>query len=112
MNKISGRVVLRESGAGIPDVLVVVYDVDPATKPEEAIARNATSELPPESLSGGDRLGSVLTAKDGSFELSYEDAEFQIRNANERRPDLVLQVLGPEEPGAGVEASVLFVSRT
>lgn len=59
MNKISGRVVLRESGVGIPDVLVVIYDLDPKTKPEEDIE-------PP---SDGDRLGSVLTGTDGSFEL-------------------------------------------
>lgn len=112
MNRISGRVVLKESGAGVPDVLVVIYDLDPGTKTEESIASTASLAVPPESLSGGDRLGSVLTARDGSFELSYEDSEFQIRNSNERRPDLVLQVLGPEEPGQAVEARVLYVSRT
>jgi hypothetical protein len=84
MNRISGRVILKESGAAIPDVLVVIYDLDPRTRPEELIEAAASRSVPPESLSGGDRLGSVLTAKDGNFELVYEDSEFQIRNPNER----------------------------
>lgn len=142
MNTISGRVVLKETGAGIPDVLVVIYDIDPGTQPEEVIrptpTRALSSEdasdgdptnsvltaaevisstpaparsLPPQAAGGGDRLGSVLTARDGSFELSYEDTEFQIRKPNERRPDLFLQVLAPEEPDQAAESSVLYVSR-
>jgi hypothetical protein len=34
-NVISGRVGLKESGVGIPDLLVVVYDADPNTRSEE-----------------------------------------------------------------------------
>src|SRR5262245_18640532 len=56
-NKISGRVVLKESGAGIPDLLVVIHDVDPGTRPEELI----------DAPEDGDRIGSVLTAADGRF---------------------------------------------
>ena len=36
MNHLGGRVVLKETGVGIPDLLVVIYDVDPGTTPEEA----------------------------------------------------------------------------
>lgn len=35
MNVISGRVVLKETGVGIPHLLVVICDVDPGTSPEE-----------------------------------------------------------------------------
>jgi len=42
MNYISGRVILKETSGGIPvgipDLLVVIYDVDPGTTPEEAIS--------------------------------------------------------------------------
>ena len=45
MNVINGRVVLKESGVGIPDLLVVVYDVDPNTRSEEAIPTAAGTTL-------------------------------------------------------------------
>jgi hypothetical protein len=37
LNFISGRVELKETAVGIPGLLVVIHDVDPATKPEESI---------------------------------------------------------------------------
>ena len=103
MNRIGGRVVLRESGVGIPDLLVVIYDLDPRTQPEEQELNRAVP-------TAGDRLGSVLTSRDGSFELTYENTEFQIRNEQERRPDLLLSVLAPEEPGVDPASRVLYVS--
>ena len=122
MNKVSGRVVLKESGVGIPDLLVVFYDVDPQTRPEEVIAgaespiAAAGFAVAPDDQSGADRLGAVLTSNDGtsskagSFELTYDDSEFQVRNAQERRPDLLMQVLAPEAPGQTLESRVLYVS--
>jgi hypothetical protein len=113
MNYISGRVVLKETGIGIPDLLVVIHDIDPDTKPEESIpapaaggiARSATA---PPNL--GDRLGSRLTGAHGVFEFSYEDSEFQIRNPDEKRPDLLLLVQAPEEPGVNEATRTLYVS--
>jgi hypothetical protein len=125
MNKISGRVVLKESGAGIPDLQVVIYDLDPGTKAEEQIPIVAVSRLPfdgepipsaatiaisPDPDTDGDRLGSVLTrASDGLFEVIFEDSEFQIR-APEKRPDLLLSVWSPEEPGQEPMARLLYSS--
>jgi hypothetical protein len=101
-NVISGRVGLKESGVGIPDLLVVVYDADPNTRSEDELPPPVTvapaSALPQDPLAG-DRLGSVLPKADGGFELDYDDSEFQIRNSKERRPDLVIKVLAPDEPG-------------
>jgi hypothetical protein len=112
-NLISGRVTLKESGVGIPDLLVVVYDADPNTRSEDelppAISAAPPSSLPPDP-SAGDRLGSVLTKLDGGFELVYDDSEFQIRNPQERRPDLVIKVLAPDEPGVVPETNPLYVS--
>jgi hypothetical protein len=114
MNYISGRVVLKETGVGIPDLLVVIHDVDPDTRPEEAIGTpaaamtTAPARNPVGSL--GDRLGSRLTAANGDFHFSYEDGEFQIRNADEKRPDLLLLVQAPEEPGLSEAARTLYVS--
>ena len=116
---------LKESGVGIPDLLVVFYDVDPQTRPEEVIAGAespiaaagfAGFAVAPDDQGGADRLGAILTSNDhnsskaGSFELTYDDSEFQVRNAQERRPDLLVQVLAPEAPGQTLESRVLYVS--
>jgi hypothetical protein len=99
MNTIRGWVIVKESGLGVPRLLVEILDCDPNTSGEE-----------PGPSSDGDRLGCVVTnTPDGSFELAYDNAEFQVRNA-ERRPDLVLRVLAPEEPGQRLESRILYTS--
>ena len=129
MNSISGKITLKETATGIPDLLVVIYDLDPGSKPEEfinslthlnpAISANTDEvnaitgggKLPANTLGLlGDRIGSVLTSQDGSFKLSYEDQEFQIRNETEKRPDLFLLILGPEEAGDSLEKSIIYYS--
>jgi hypothetical protein len=117
MNKISGRVVLKETGVGIPDLLVVIHDVDPGTTPEEALpatsasSRTATTLAAASRVGLGDRLGSRLTTASGAFDFEYEDEEFRYRNAEEKRPDLLLLVIAPEEPGADEATRVLYISR-
>ncbi|WP_045227152.1 hypothetical protein [Methyloterricola oryzae] len=111
VNTISGKVMLAEPPAGIPNLLVVLYDVDPDTKPEESIARLSISATNDSGLNAlGDRIGSVLTAADGSFSLGYEDSEYRIRNATEKRPDLLMLVLAPETPGKALKDLILFFS--
>lgn len=102
MNSISGKIVLKESGLGIPDLLVVVYDVDPGTRPEEIIG--GAPDI------AADRLGAVITDQTGGFELTYEDDAFRIRNPDERRPDLFLMVFAPEEAGTDLISRLLFTS--
>ena len=130
-NTISGKVTLKETGIGIPDILVVIYDLDPTAKPEEFIKSlvnpnpatdgSANEEevkaitgggKPPMNTLGflGDRIGSILTAQDGSFKISYNDQEFQILNEEEKRPDIFLMLLGPEEAGMSLEKNILYYS--
>ena len=54
------------------------------------------------------RLGSVLTGPDGSFELTFADADYRLRHANEQRPDLMLLVTGPEDAGADAAPSQIL----
>lgn len=114
-NQISGKVILKETNSGIPDVLVVLYDVDPETRPEEIVANLTTTSAVinnARSVLGGlgDRIGSVLTGADGSFILSYEDGEFRIRNEGEKRPDLLLLAFAPEAAGKALNDLILFAS--
>ena len=104
-NTITGKITLKETGQGIPDLLVVIYDLDPGTKPDEFI-RSLTGSGPestsvPSSVKPitggkkepvntlgflGDRIGSVLTAQDGTFAISFTNQEFQVINEIERYP--------------------------
>jgi hypothetical protein len=114
MNSISGKIILKETGMGIPDLLVVIYDLDPGTRSDEnftePITRLATGAQPDSTLLG-DRLGSVASAIDGSWKLDYEDDEFRQLNQAEKRPDLQLMVLAPEDADTGTPPVILFNSR-
>lgn len=110
MNTISGRVVLKESGVGIPDVLVVLTDLDPGTSPEDVTNERERAEAARSNIVSGDRIGSVLTDRNGAFSLSFGDTEFQVRNPSEKRPDVQLSVLAPEGPDEDPETRVLYMS--
>ena len=113
-NSISGKIVLKETGIGIPDLLVVIYDLDPGARPEEEFSAPASPTgiaLPPVNPLLGDRLGSVLSGQDGSWCLGYEDAEFRVLNPAEKRPDLQLMVLAPEDADSEKPPVVLFSSK-
>lgn len=111
-NTISGRVITKNSGIGIPGLLVVIRDLDPNTTPEEQFPQPGSSStthlqtLP----SSYDQLGSIITAADGSYSLSYDDSEFRIQNATEKRPDLFLMVLAPDDAESGTEPIILYKS--
>lgn len=113
-NAIRGRVVVKETGAGIPDLLVVLFDVDLDSEREDLpkeryedeghegdAAPNVTEPL-------GDRIGSRVTDGEGSFQFSFKDEEFRIRDDLEVRPDLYVVVTAPEE--VGVVPQVLYRS--
>lgn len=104
MNAVLGKVVVKETRRGIGDLLVVLYDLDPASQETsfddsfaflfDDPASRTWRDLP------GDRIGSVLTDRNGRFAFRYADEEFRVRN-NERRPDLLLLVLAPDEGDRG-----------
>lgn len=98
-NIVYGKVIIKGTFVGIPNLLVVVYDIDAARQEQadedlDAVISNAAArawiDFP------GDRIGSVLTARDGSFTLGYRDAAFNRTPAGEHRPDLVFFVLAPD----------------
>lgn len=110
-NTVSGRILLDEPPLGVPDLTVVILDVDPGTKPEEMIASASFDTVSDSGLNQwGDRLGSVPSGPDGRWSLDYEDAEFRIRNGNEARPDLLVFVIAPEIGGRPLKERILFMS--
>lgn len=110
MNKICGKVIVKETGKGVPDLLIVVYDLDPRTKPEEVL-KTYKSDQSSEIFQkiSGDRIGSLLTDENGKFDLQYEDTQFQIKD-KDRRPDIALFVVAPEDPSIAPCPIILHVS--
>lgn len=110
MNEIHGKVLIKETGSGVPDLLIVVYDLDPMIETEEVlrvITDDKSSDIWKKIM--GDRLASVLTDENGKFDLQYEDSQFQVRD-RERRPDIALFVVAPEDPSTDPCPIILHVS--
>jgi len=110
MYTISGRVVVKETGAGIQNLLVVVYDVNPKATSKKAprVGKSGQSTDALQKLSGN-RIGSILTDANGNFELKCDDKEFQVQG-KERRPNLALFVMSPEERDAKSGSKILHAS--
>lgn len=115
-NKVCGKVLLKETGVGIPDLLIEIYDVDPKTEPE--IIVQFTQNNPDFAASSpdfwqnfsGDRLGSVPTNESGKFELIYEDSDFQRSEEEGKRPDLMVLVIAPEQMKDAPCPQILHIS--
>jgi hypothetical protein len=105
MNQVTGKILLHETGVGIPNLVVTVYDVDSNALPQEAIQSKQASPVNFWERLQGDRLGSVLTDADGTFLLEYDDREFK-----EERPDLLVFVTAPEGPGLDGCSPMLHVA--
>ena len=70
--RISGRVTEKESGLGVPGLIVRAFDKD---------------------MFFDDLLGSVTTGSDGSFEIQYLRSDFS--DLFEAKPDIYLSVYAP-----------------
>jgi hypothetical protein len=115
MNEISGRIVVKETGIGIPALVVTVFDLDPGTKPEDLVAPDSGGDgvatLTATKTVPGKRLGSTLTDESGGFKLTYEDDDFRLSGEKQNRPRLFLTVFAPEEPDSGAKPHILFASQ-
>jgi hypothetical protein len=117
MYKVSGKVLVKETGVGIPNLQVVLYDLDnrPAqSSPNDPIEIfNFPNQPAPFFWQAfpGDRLGSVLTNDRGDFELTFEDEDFATRE-QVKRPDLILFVMAPEDSGATNSQNLSYLPKS
>lgn len=89
MKELTGFVLVKETNAGVPNLVVAAYDSETAARTSPSVER---PQIMFDSL--GKRIGSVLTNCEGRFVLTAEGLEFQ---GNESRPDLILAVFAPED---------------
>ena len=101
MGQVSGKVLLKETSVGIPDLLVEIYDVDPYAPADASTATGAGS--------AGTRLGSVLTETGGRFTLDYTNPPTN-GELDGRRPHLLLLVRAPDEMGGSSDTGILHRS--
>ena len=123
MNVLRGKVVLKDTSVGIPD-LILVEDVH-AALPIGVIADPAPGAVGAGAVAGDGGtppatdpatppktcIGSRVTGADGSFEVEYEDAELQAAGAAPGGPFLLLSVLAPAEARSTLEARTLYNSQ-
>ncbi|MEO8636721.1 MAG: hypothetical protein ABI587_15710 [Gemmatimonadales bacterium] len=113
MGRLFGRVLVKETNAGIPNLVISAFDQDPAARGDAAGVDRRRQQ---QGIDGA-RLGSVLTGPGGTFELEY-DIWMKGHPGSEIRPDILLAVFAPED-SAGLqdpkprppEQRILHVSR-
>jgi hypothetical protein len=120
MNIVSGKILSLETGEGIHNLLVVAYDYDPIQQlnlsNNKALSADQLSKL----LTNvqNERLGSVITNNNGEFKLEFEDDSFKNVQETEKRPDLLLCVMAPEDANSksvninNSEDRILYISHT
>jgi hypothetical protein len=119
-NIVSGRIIQKETGSGIANLQVDLFDLDnwpdPELKEDGVVERSASSAASATDVGTlyrtADRIGSVITDESGqiAFEIVPKDFNLPGKKA-ETKPDLVLVVLAPDEPGLELNARVLFIAK-
>jgi hypothetical protein len=118
-NIISGRIIHKETGEGIPNLQVDLLDLDnwpdPEFGPIVLASTPAIGVPPPPDLSAlygvVDRIGSVITDTFGNIRFEIIPNDFNLPGKQiEQKPDLVLVVLAPDEPGVDINARLLYLT--
>lgn len=105
MYHISVKVIETESGLGIPDLMVFLYDFDFNTKNEGYGSRPV---VPDEFPFPFESLCSAYTDDKGKVELSFDTVEFR-RSEQGKGPDLLLFVASPEDARKPMSSDILPV---
>lgn len=92
MFTIKGRIVVKGTNNGIPNLVVHGFDIDTPKK-----GKNSSVEVNFEDNLPYDSLGSVLTNSDGTFQLQYEREDFSSIRQEDPRPEILIMVTRPED---------------
>jgi hypothetical protein len=120
---VTAKILHKESGKPLPDLLVALFDIDNFTDPEnkgnpqiEAVGLSASNILVNNSFDidflykNGNRLFSDITDANGKIFAEITAKDFNTGNENEQKPDIVLIVLAPEEPSLKPTDRLLYFS--
>lgn len=113
MIKVSGKVLVKESGIGIANLLVLLYDVDNRIKLESVFQAGNVATAVGLIEPFGQSIGSAITDQDGSFNFHCAIQDVNSTNltlANRKNVNLLLLVSTPEEFGSDQSGRLLYVS--
>ena len=114
MNKVVGKVVVKETSKGISDLLVIIYDCDPKTIPDEITSSNFNLiDLDFWNKIQGTRLGSIITDGNGKFEFEYDDEFAESEKGKEDKKPINLAIFvttAPESIGKISSSRLLYAS--
>lgn len=120
VNTVSGKILEKETGRGVGDLLVELFDIDAWPDPESSggngeVVERSASAPPVFEVSAlykvAERMGSTLTDTAGRFTLEVTRQDFNIPGRSEQKPDLMLVVLAPDEPGLALDQRLLYQTR-
>lgn len=121
-NVVSGKILHKGSGRGIRNLLIELFDLDNWADPEggdtstiardtSSIARDISSVDISSLYKNADRIGSGITDVSGNFVFEVTAKDFNLPRKAEQKPDLVLLVLAPDEPGLDINKRVLHLAK-
>jgi hypothetical protein len=105
MSNVAGRIIVHETGNGIPDLTLVLLDVDQSAYPVFAsgdLVSNPSSVMHDLRVR---RLGTAISVAQGHFSIDYT-----FKAEDRARPNLALLILTPEMAGGDECQKVLYVS--
>ena len=118
---VSMKVLHKETNKGLPDLLAVLLDLDNFQDPETGpviLKASSTNPPPPEidltkflaNYASYNRLFSGITNAQGEVAGTIKPRDFNTGKESEQKPDLLLLVLAPEEPGLDLNKRLLYLS--
>ena len=115
------KILHKETNKPLPDVLVVLLDLDSFNDPEKPVILMSAPESGAAStgpditkllsnFSSYNRLFSGITDAEGKAAATVLPKDFNTGEESEQKPDLLLLVLAPEEPGLDLPKRLLYLS--
>ncbi len=115
------KILHKETNKPLPDVLVVLLDLDSFTDSENRVLRTADTGLSVAStgaditkllsnFSSYNRLFSGFTDAEGHAAATVLPKDFNTGKETEQKPDLLLLLFAPEEPGLDLAKRLLYLS--
>jgi hypothetical protein len=118
-NVITVKIFEKKSGNPIPDLVVDLLDLenwhDPESRDSTVIVRSAALSVASGDIANVykicDRIGSRATDARGECRFDVIPKDFNLPGKTEQKPDLLLVILAPEEPGWDLNKRVLYFSQ-
>ncbi|CAN7261571.1 hypothetical protein LJR225_001250 [Phenylobacterium sp. LjRoot225] len=116
-NFITGKILNKESGQGVPDLLVELFDLEAWPDPEGREGGDRVAAPPAFDGDVGnlykfaERIGSEITDRNGLVSFQISPADFNLPGRTEQKPDLIMVVLAPDEPGLTLAERLLHLTR-